>query len=790
MDFSSLHNQVSLRSVGVFFTWTVTSFLCHYYAKNFLRGTINQHTLESSDVDNVTASVLWKGAANASIITAVQIGMCYVLVKVEASGTKWSLAVARMCHVIATWFTNISMACMFASSTFAIKLMEPITSAVVQFLVLGTPLSPLAILSLPFIVGGAIIFSGNPFVQGNLPFGIAAAFVSNLVLAFRNVALKLQMSGDNKTSSISPRPLSCPIIILVALSVIGFGLARFLDVITDRGLYLLICCFISGFFHVCYSYVSTGVVLSHLSVVSHAVANILKRVLVVLLLYICGNRSASPLNFAGLGVCTLGLMVYTCSKHQIRGSYESVQRFETGACLKNLLLITCSLFGGVCLATSVYDAPRLISSYPSFPATPNLNFRGVLNAPDRLFDRTFTSKAHELPDKNDLLPNLDGYLSEHKHDIEMFLGQDLLTSPNRSSFLSQKLRTRVEVVKEAQRLHFETMGKYLKKFKYAMLFDLAAFENKGDPCISVGEIYFLARIKLEIIYYCSTATCSKTAIAQAAANALNYSYEEMVILVHGGGNIVGYEFSDNQRFFIFEKFIGFQIFVFPQSVYIPDFNSRHFKLCQNKYCCNENVTFVMRDHQSYSYAKQYFSGTSRFILAPDMAFQIGPMQRFLSPVFDILWIKRQDNETPGYSTIPTPPAGVRMHVSDWWRWMTPPAPSSLEKAFYVCTNGFFYLQRGRVVITDRLHGHILSTLLDIPHVLIDNKEHKLSAYHSSWTAGLNNTYLTDDPVIALDIALQLLEEYKESLPPRVPFLNINENTGKTITFQEPDSSYT
>ena len=65
------------------------------------------------------------------------------------------------------------------------QLMEPITSAVVQYAVLGTPLSPLAVLSLPVIVGGAIIFSGNPATQSNLPFGIAAAFTSNIILGLR-----------------------------------------------------------------------------------------------------------------------------------------------------------------------------------------------------------------------------------------------------------------------------------------------------------------------------------------------------------------------------------------------------------------------------------------------------------------------------------------------------------------------------------------------------------------------------------------------------------------------------
>ncbi|GFS12635.1 phosphoenolpyruvate/phosphate translocator 1, chloroplastic [Elysia marginata] len=704
--------------------------------------------------------------------------------------------------------------------------MEPITSAVIQFLLMGTPLSPMAILSLPVIVCGAIIFSGNPLTQSNLPFGIAAAFMSNIILAFRNVALKERVLKAEKTG-ILLKPLQCSMLAPAILCITVLGVAWTQELVADRMLYLATTCSLSGFFHVLYSYVSTGIVLLHLSVVSHAVTNILKRVLVVLLLYVSGSRSASPINFLGLGVCTLGLVVYASTKRDKetvsattqRDTHEPVQRLDLKARLKYLLLITCLLFGGLCVGILRYPVVSIRSDsvFPERPAqtglgfthpngfntatwltppvmtAPSLNLRGAVPPTERentQFERTFTSRAHELPERKELLPDLEGYLSEHKRDIQVFLQEDLLSKPNRSSFLSRQLRSRVEVIKETQRLHFEIIGKTLKKYKYAMLFDLAAFENKGDPCISVGEIYFLARIKLDLVYYCSAQTCVKENIRMAAKLARNYSPQELVVLVHGGGNIVGYKFSDYQRFTIFREFAGYKILVFPQSVFIPDFHSQHFDLCKKEYCCNENVTIVMRDHQSYSYAKQYFSGASKFILAPDMAFQIGPMPRFLSPVFDIMWIKRTDTESPGYTEVPAPPPGVRMHVSDWWKWATPKAPSSLETAYYMCTNGFFYLQRGRVIITDRLHGHILATLLDIPHVLIDNKQHKLSSYHSSWTQGLENTYITHDPVIALDMALKLLGKYKDSLPPRVPFLNIDERTGRNDIFDRLDFTYT
>ena len=45
------------------------------------------------------------------------------------------------------------------------------------------------------------------------------------------------------------------------------------------------------------------------------------------------------------------------------------------------------------------------------------------------------------------------------------------------------------------------------------------------------------------------------------------------------------------------------------------------------------------------------------------------------------------------------------------------------------------LSSGRVVITDRLHAHLLSLLLGIPHAVLDNSYGKVGAYMDAWTSG-------------------------------------------------------
>jgi pyruvyl transferase EpsO len=66
------------------------------------------------------------------------------------------------------------------------------------------------------------------------------------------------------------------------------------------------------------------------------------------------------------------------------------------------------------------------------------------------------------------------------------------------------------------------------------------------------------------------------------------------------------------------------------------------------------------------------------------------------------------------------------------------------------------LGRGKVVITDRLHGHILSLLLGIPHVLLDNSYGKLRHFHETWTCSMPQVRWVESSAEARAVAEQLL----------------------------------
>ena len=71
------------------------------------------------------------------------------------------------------------------------------------------------------------------------------------------------------------------------------------------------------------------------------------------------------------------------------------------------------------------------------------------------------------------------------------------------------------------------------------------------------------------------------------------------------------------------------------------------------------------------------------------------------------------------------------------------------------STGLRLLSRGEIVVTDRLHAHILCLLLGIPHVVLDNSYGKISTFIDAWTNG-GNFQVAQDPKSAAELAGQLL----------------------------------
>jgi exopolysaccharide biosynthesis predicted pyruvyltransferase EpsI len=85
-----------------------------------------------------------------------------------------------------------------------------------------------------------------------------------------------------------------------------------------------------------------------------------------------------------------------------------------------------------------------------------------------------------------------------------------------------------------------------------------------------------------------------------------------------------------------------------------------------------------------------------------------------------------------------------------------------QRAYAKALAGFELLASGKFVITDRLHGHIMSTIIGTPHVLMDSKSGANLDFHDTWTQECECTRITPDFETSLKVARLYLESIKET----------------------------
>jgi exopolysaccharide biosynthesis predicted pyruvyltransferase EpsI len=176
-----------------------------------------------------------------------------------------------------------------------------------------------------------------------------------------------------------------------------------------------------------------------------------------------------------------------------------------------------------------------------------------------------------------------------------------------------------------------------------------------------------------------------------------------------------------------------------------------------KIAAHGNVLLLVRDQSSFDLARNVFKCDVR--LCPDMALALGPKARPAEARHELLLLLRTDKEKADPNPLPVLP--MEAVVGDWleepadlrkWlrRWSTCrtalAAPARSFDRNYQCerfyrvlaahrvARGLRLLSSGRMVITDRLHSHILCLLVRIPHIVFDNNYGKLDSFIETWTA--------------------------------------------------------
>lgn len=347
-----------------------------------------------------------------------------------------------------------------------------------------------------------------------------------------------------------------------------------------------------------------------------------------------------------------------------------------------------------------------------------------------------------------------------------------------NSSLPAAVRTQqshLDVIERLQRLINAALAPSLPVLQagpYALL-DMPDYSNVGDSAIWAGEMAWLRRnVGKDPSYVCE----NNASIAE-----LKTYFKGGAILLQGGGN-----FGDVWPHFqvfrerIISNYPNMHIVQLPQSIHFSE------ELALEKTATvlrnASHLRLLVRDLESYDLASTRFG--CEVTLCPDMAFALGPLNRPSIPDLDVLLLLRTDKESVRETALVKDlPAGWEQ--ADWIdedptlrrraRFdmrvsavlslnMKRLSKISRRKHYYEMVTdkrmkrGTELLSRAKFIITDRLHVHIISTLMGIPHCFLDNSYGKIlrfsTAFDTRWVGSHHASSLQD----AIACARQWLTE--------------------------------
>ena len=303
--------------------------------------------------------------------------------------------------------------------------------------------------------------------------------------------------------------------------------------------------------------------------------------------------------------------------------------------------------------------------------------------------------------------------------------------------------------------------------------------NPGDPAIWLGTRRLLADLGVRVGYACAWWDLDTAALRAAVGDA--------PVLINGGGNFGDlYAGQQGTRVAVLTTLLDNPVVQLPQSIHFAD--PANEEAMARLIAAHPAFTMMVRERTAERIARERLGLVP--VLSPDHALALGRLERRRGPQVPILWLARRpgDPEHVPY----TEPEGADVRRIEWlegvaqdqaaWdlvgraalvanaavrrRWAAGRAGAGVLHAVAARTydplarrwvrRGLDLLSEAEVVVTDKLHGHVLCALLGLPHVVLDNSYGKVFGTLDAWTGTLPGVHRATDGEQALALARDLV----------------------------------
>jgi len=257
------------------------------------------------------------------------------------------------------------------------------------------------------------------------------------------------------------------------------------------------------------------------------------------------------------------------------------------------------------------------------------------------------------------------------------------------------------------------------------------FNNYGDEAILISTTQFLHDYFPEFEQIIINASESSNIYLIK-----KFIYNDDIIIINGGGNFGLYDHIVREQVNIVKNFPNNNIIFFPCSIFFKE-NLRtkytHYLDIINKH---HSLTFFIREKSSFNISKKLFTN-SKIYLVPDIATRLN--FNFLTDLPNerkgILLILRKDreillnNREREYIKILAKKYFNNDVIEhDSANFKIPEGSNIINETF----NFIKLIKSKKLVITDRLHGMILSIISSTPVIAFSNNYHKVESSFNSW----------------------------------------------------------
>jgi pyruvyl transferase EpsI len=219
-----------------------------------------------------------------------------------------------------------------------------------------------------------------------------------------------------------------------------------------------------------------------------------------------------------------------------------------------------------------------------------------------------------------------------------------------------------------------------------------------------------------------------------------------IIVLSGGGNMGDlYPRYEAIRRLIIKNFPDNKIIIFPQTVdYSEDrYGKSEFARFQKLYGQHENLILCARENRSYQIMKDVCQNV---MLVPDIVFYLyGKISLPITSHRNVGVCLRDDKESALTEEQRQSVFKMVEEYSSWEKITTMSAQHSeyrnIEERGQGVVEKLSKFSTFEMIVTDRLHGMIFSTIADVPCVAIDNVNHKISGVYEMVKQSMTKTRL-------------------------------------------------